>query len=798
MHHILRNVCLTIKFYVISKKRRYILFGVLLFLFAIYYYSLPRILFCAPYSTVVESKEGQVLSARIAQDGQWRFPPVKKVPEKFKKALITYEDKRFYYHWGVDPISLLRALFQNLKKGTITSGGSTISMQVIRMSRGDKKRTLGNKLIETILATRLEFRYSKESILALYASNAPFGGNVVGINAASWRYFGRPSEELSWAEAATLAVLPNAPSLIHISKNRDRLTLKRNNLLHKLHQKGIISEIELELGFAERLPDKPLPLPQFAYHLTNRISKEKGTTMARTTLNYELQKRVSALTARKKEWYSNNGIHNLAVLVSDVKTGKVIVYVGNVLQEGDKSLGSNVDIITSHRSSGSVFKPLLYAALLDEGELLPNMLVSDIPISYGTFSPKNYNSTFNGAVPAHRVLERSLNVPSVTLLKEYGIEKFINLLHRLGFSTINRLADDYGLTLILGGAECTLWDLVNVYTKMAQKMNTVTEKRTHLSNLSIYENQSKKTESLKNYPFDLSSLWLTFESLANLNRPEEEGQWQTFSSSRKIAWKTGTSFGNRDAWSIGVTPEYVVGVWVGNASGEGRPTLTGVGYAAPVMFDVFSLLPKSSWFTMPAKEVTLEKICRKSGHLANYLCPETEQQWIPKAGMNSASCPYHIEINVTLDGKYRVNTDCENISNMKREIYFVLPPAEAWYYKSMNSDYRPMPPISPNCISTFGVSPLALIYPRNDMSVVIPRKLEGKKNAVVFQATNTNPKALIFWHIDNNYVGTTSSPHQISVNPMPGMHTLTIVDSEGFSIKVKFKVEDGCENKNSD
>lgn len=773
------------------KNRRFrILFYILLILFGIYYFSLLRTLFRSPYSIVVESKEGQLLSARIAQDGQWRFPPIKKVPEKFKKALITYEDKRFYYHWGVDPFSMGRALYQNIRKRTVTSGGSTISMQVLRMSREGKNRTIGNKLIETVLATRLEFRYSKESILALYASNAPFGGNVVGIEAASWRYFGRPAEELSWAEAATLAVLPNAPALIHISKNRDILKLKRDNLLHKLHDRGIISDMELELALNENLPSKPLPLPQFAHHLTNRIGKEKGNIVAKTTLNFELQRRASELATRKQELYSNNGINNLAILISDVKTGKVIVYVGNVLKEGDKSFGSNVDIITSRRSSGSVFKPLLYAAMLDDGELLPDMLISDIPVSYGSFSPKNYTGAFNGAVPAHRVLERSLNVPSVTLLKSYGIEKFNNLLNKLGFTTINRSSDDYGLTLILGGAECTLWDLVNVYTKMAQKMNSINDNATRLTNLTFYENQPAITESLKNFPYDLSSLWFMFQSLAKLNRPEEEGQWYTFSSSRRVAWKTGTSYGSRDAWSIGVTPEYVVGVWVGNATGEGRPALTGVGYAAPVMFDVFALLPKSTWFTMPMEEVTSTKICLKSGHLASHLCPETEQKWIHDAGLNTPPCPYHIEVNVTLDGKYRVNTDCESINHIKREVYFVLPPAEAWYYKNLNSDYRPLPPISPKCISTFGTSPLAIIYPRSDMSVVIPRKLEGDKNAIVFHAANTNPQALIFWHIDNEYVGTTSPPHQIAVNPIPGTHTLTLVDSEGYSIKIKFKVEE--------
>jgi len=284
-------------------------------------------------------------------------------------------------------------------------------------------------------------------------------------------------------------------------------------------------------------------------------------------------------------------------------------------------------------------------------------------------------------------------------------------------------------------------------------------------------------------------LWLTFESLSKLSRHEEESQWQTFSSSRKIAWKTGTSFGNRDAWSIGVTPEYVVGVWVGNASGEGRPLLTGVGYAAPVMFDVFSLLPKTTWFYMPAKEMTSAKVCAKSGHLASNLCTETVLQWIPKAGLNTPSCPYHKEVTVSNDGKYRVNSNCEDIENRKQAVYFVLPPAQAWYYKNRNADYVPLPPISPKCNSTFGDSSLELIYPRGGISVVVPRKLDGDKSAVVFQAANTNPQAIIFWHIDNEYIGTTTSPHRIAVNPSVGKHTLILVDSEGFTVRQGFVVE---------
>ena len=774
---------------ILNKKTGKIKLTLFFILLILYWFSLPKPLFRSQYSTVVEASEGDLLGARIASDGQWRFPPMKTVPHKFKQAIIQYEDKRFHYHFGIDPLAMGRALVKNVQSKRIVSGGSTLSMQVVRLSRGNRKRNLWNKFVEAVAATRLELGYSKESILAMYASNAPFGGNVVGIEAAAWRYFRHSSAELSWAEAATLAVLPNAPSLMHISKNRELLKTKRNNLLLKLHKTKYISELEYSLAIEEELPSEPLPLPMFVYHLTNRIAKEQPNMLAQTTLNYTLQRRISELAARKQEEYSANLINNIAILVAEVKTGRVLAYVGNVFQQGDKKNGSNVDLITAARSSGSVFKPLLYAAMLEEGEILPNTLIPDIPTHFGSFAPKNFNRSFDGAVPAHRVLERSLNIPSVALLQTYGIEKFRLLLRKSGFTTINRHADNYGLTLILGGAECTLWDLVNVYAKLSQKMQSATAGTKNLFDIHFYNNIPPKTELAKNYPYELASLWLTFESLSKLSRQEEESQWQTFSSSRKVAWKTGTSFGNRDAWCVGVTPEYVVGVWVGNASGEGRPALTGIGYAAPVMFEVFDLLPRTTWFYMPAKEMLSAKICVQSGHLASNLCPETVSQWIPKSGLNTSSCPYHIEINVSNDGKYRVNSDCENIENRKRAVYFVLPPAQAWYYKNHHADYVPLPPVSPNCNAAFGENPLGLIYPQEGVSVLVPRKLEGDKNAVVFQAANSNPQAIVFWHIDNEYVGSTTAPHRLAVNPPAGKHTLTLVDSEGFVVKQGFVVE---------
>lgn len=760
----------------------------LLFLI-LYFLALPRRLFTVPYSVVVESSDGRLIGARIASDGQWRFPEADTVPEKFKKAVITFEDKRFFKHPGVDPLSLARAVRQNVSRGGVVSGASTLTMQVIRLSRGRTERSFGEKIKEALLATRLELSYSKEEILALYASHAPFGGNVVGLGAASWRYFGRPPQELSWAEAATLAVLPNSPSLIHVSRNREKLRVKRDFLLQKMFATGIISGQELELALGEPLPERPLPLPMTAPHLTDRIAREKGSVIAHTTIDHTLQAKINRIVADAAQVYSTNRVNNIAVLVAEVRTGRVLAYVGNVYRAGDGKNGSNVDVITAPRSSGSILKPFLYTAMIDEGDILPGTLVADVPFYYRSFSPKNFNRTFDGAVPAHRVLERSLNVPTVRMLQEYGIEKFHSQLKRLGFTTITRTPDNYGLTLILGGAECKLWDAVEVYAKLAGKMNMVADHTSQINRLRFYEDSQLPSVAPEDIPYGHAALWLTMQSLSDVNRPEEESEWRSFASSRRVAWKTGTSYGNRDAWSIGLTPDHVVGVWVGNANGEGRPNLTGINYAAPVMFDVFSLLPRSGWFVMPEVDMYQELVCRRSGHRATDLCDITDSLWIPLQGIETPQCPYHHSVTLSSDGRYRVNSDCAPIADMRRVSWFVLPAAQEWYYRLRNADYKPLPPMHPDCGGVSGESTMELIYPRSGMSVVIPRKLDSADSKVVLHAVHRDAGGEIYWHLDGDYLGTTRGEHRIAVNPPSGRHILTLVDSGGYSVRVGFTVE---------
>lgn len=775
-------------------RRRIIIICISLFALVIYFFSLPSPLFNDPYSTVLEDRNNNLLNAAIASDGQWRFPEQDTIPNKFEEAIILFEDKRFFHHWGVDPISMGRAVRQNWKAGKVRSGGSTLSMQVIRLSQKNKSRNIFNKFIEVILATRLEFSYSKKEILSLYASHAPFGGNVVGIEAACWRYFGRDADELSWSEAALLAVLPNNPSLIHLARNRALLKAKRDRLLKRLFESGKMDDVTLELSLNEPIPDQPFALPRLAPHLLDRVVKE-GHYQQRveSTIDLNLQYRVTQLVNDHHQTLQSNQIFNAAALVVEVKTGNVLAYVGNT--DSGKEHGANVDVIRSSRSTGSILKPFLFAAMLDEGKMLPQTLQPDIPTIINGFSPKNFSRQYDGAVAADKALIRSLNIPAVHELRTYRYEKFYELLKNIGITTLNRPADHYGLSLILGGAEGTLWDITGGYASMARTLNNYFERPgknkyvkadfhlpTYLSN----ESKNQNVES-KSY-LSASSIYLTFDALKEVYRPGEETGWRYFNSTKKIAWKTGTSFGFRDGWAVGVNGDYAVGVWVGNADGEGRPGLTGTETAAPILFDIFSQLPGSKWFKAPSSELNKIVVCSKSGHLASSLCTETNTIMSTVKGLETSPCPYHKRIHLTADHKYRVNSECEQIDKINPTGWFVLPPVQEYYFKSKNLTYHSLPPYRKDCMDPSSLMAMDLIYPKLNSKIFIPRDLNGEAGSTVFQVAHRSPTAVVYWHLDGKFIGSTKKSHHLGLTAGEGKHTLTLVDESGETLERQFQV----------
>jgi penicillin-binding protein 1C len=763
----------------------------ILCLLGIYYFCLPRTLFDTPYVTVLESAEGDLLGAKIARDGQWRFPEQDTISEKFKRCIVNYEDQHFYHHLGFNPVAMIKAFIQNNKAKRIVRGGSTITQQVIRLSREQKRRTYFEKFVELILATRLELRYSKEEILNLYSAHAPFGGNVVGLEMASWRYFGVKPNQLSWAETATLAVLPNAPSLIYPGKNQSLLRKKRNGLLRKLYQRKIIDSLTYILSLEETLPQKPFNLPQIAPHLLGKVTQRNEGKRLQSTIKMELQQRVNQLAEHYYLQYKQNEVYNLSVLIIDVKSRNVLAYVGNA--PTDQSHQKDVDIIMAPRSTGSILKPLLYAGMLDDGKLLPNTLVADVPTQIAGYSPENFNRTYDGAVPAHMALSRSLNIPSVLMLQQYGIYKFYEELQHFGLKNINKHPNHYGLSLILGGAESNLWDLCKTYANLSSTLNYYNAKEAYRANefsdLNIYAKTALDFGKDKPQENVLSagSIWLTYNAMKEVNRPEGDEAWKFYDSALEIAWKTGTSFGNRDAWAIGTTKDYVVGVWVGNATGEGRPQLTGVGSAAPLLFDVFRLLPRSSWFAAPYSNLVEEDVCSLSGCLAQENCPKM-RALIPVNGIRTKVCSYHQLVHLDQTERYRVNSGCEPIDKMVNKTWFVLPPVMEWFYKSKHADYMPLPPYREDCIASSGVS-MDFIYPKEfDSKIYLTKDFTGDVQPFILKVAHTQPKMKLFWYANNEFLGSTQTFHEMPLKVKSGLYFITVTDEAGYEINRRIQI----------
>lgn len=764
---------------------------VIAILLIVYYFSLPHTLFEEPYSTVIESSDGELLAAKIARDGQWRFPAKDSVPDKFKKCIVYFEDEHFYYHPGFNPVAMFKAFEQNRSAGKVVRGGSTLTQQIIRLSRKNKKRTYFEKGIEIILATRLELRCSKEKILELYAAHAPYGGNVVGLEMASWRYFGVQSHQLSWAESATLAVLPNAPSLIYPGKNQIKLLKKRNGLLLKLYNKKIIDKLTYQLSITEPLPQKPYLVPQIAPHLLQRVAKTDEGKCIKTTVDISLQNRVNQIVQQYYNQYKQNEVHNLAVIVIDIQSRNIISYVGN--SPTDKDHDKDVDIISAPRSTGSILKPLLFASMLDEGDLLPNTLVADIPTQISGYMPENFNHSFDGAVPAQKALSRSLNIPAVLMLQEHGVNNFYELLQKFKLKNINKHPDHYGLSLILGGAESNLWDLCRTYANLSSTVNYFntsagkyrTKEFAELNYVHEFE-QDYGNVSYQKTILGAGSIYLTYNAMKEVNRPEGDEAWKFYDSSLELAWKTGTSFGNRDAWAIGTNSRYVVGVWVGNANGEGRPELTGVESAAPILFDVFNLLPRKKWFQTPLNDLQYADVCALSGHLAQDDCPKI-RQLIPRNGMKTSVCAYHKLVHLDATEQYRVNSSCEDVDKMVTKKWFVLPPVMEWYYKSLHIDYKPLPPFRDDCQQTQQVS-MDFIYPKTNSKIYLAKDFNSKIQPVILKVAHSNKEAKLYWYIDNIYKGTSQTFHEMQIEAETGIHFITVEDQFGNDIRRKIEI----------
>jgi penicillin-binding protein 1C len=761
-------------------NRRYKLLGIPFLLFAIYLaLPLSEPLFPDDYSSVVVDADDQILRVFLNQRQQWHLPPRADlaVPAKLERAVLCFEDHRFHLHPGVDPLALVRAVWQALSSGRVISGASTLTMQVTRLAQ-PKPRTLINKLLEMGQALRVELRYTKEEILRLYLDHAPYGGNIVGYQAAALRYFGKSPEQLTWGEAATLAVLPNAPGLISPLTDTAKLRARRAHLLRKLHHEGHLDGETLQLARLEPIPHRAHPFPLHAPHLTRTLRQKRGGWTS-TTLKRPLQQRLEELVRRHLDHLQRQGIHNAAVLAAETESGLVRAYVGSQ-NFFDATTQGQVDGVRASRSSGSLLKPFLYALSMDEGLVLPQTLIHDVPTYYGAFAPHNANRSYTGLVPVREALIHSLNVPAVRLLNAYGLYPFYLFLQEAGLSTLFRRADEYGLPLIIGGAEVTLWEMAALYRGLARGGR--------FAPLQVLMEQPADRQETRS--ISAGACYLTLEMLRQVHRPGAEYYWQQYQDRWPLAWKTGTSYGQRDAWAVGVSPQWTIAVWVGNFDGEGNAQLGGARSAGPLLFDIFNGLPRDTeyrWFTRPDEDLVYAEICRDTGFLAGPHCEARVETDAPRHMKPLPICPYHRTIQVSTDETHQVCSLCWEPGD-HHPVHRLDFPAEVAQHMLGRLGDR-LPPHNPTCPVQDDTQPLQIVYPRENARLWLPRDLDGSRQQLVMRVAHRNADPSLFWYLDDRFIGNTHSRHTRAATVDRGWHTLEVVDATGYRDRSRFYVD---------
>ncbi len=735
------------------------------------------------YSKVLYSKEGILLSATISGQQQWCFPLDEDIPEALSQCIIAYEDEYLAFHPGINPVSIFKALLTNIKARKVVRGASTIPMQVMRIRNKNASRNWYNKIKESLAAVKYSLITRDKTILREWCEIAPFGGNTIGVKAASLRYFGRPIDKLSWAEYALLAVMPNGPSSANLTKNRAILEQKRNFLLKKLHSQGYFDASELELYLGEELPTETKAIPQIAYHsLLFMVKKYPNKNIFRSTIPYELQLRTQDLIERESSFLKMDDIRNLAAVVVDIQSNELLAYHGNV--KNSEGGFSYVDIAQAPRSYGSLLKPLLYAHALETAQFLPNEMIPDIPTSIGDFQPENFDKKYRGVVPFEEMLIQSLNVPSVRVLNSVGLQGFNDLIKNLNIAYLNKGAEHYGLSIILGGGESSLWDMSRLYKGFAQNYlgntNPFREVQT-LSDLPIDDTKNA-------FSFSAYSMYHLVKAMSDLTRPREEKSWDFYDTNYKIAWKTGTSYGHKDGWAIGFSGKYMVGIWIGNEGGEGRFDLTGITKAAPVMFKIFNVLPKNIWFSKnpvySKKEII--SICGESGKLAGPLCKKKQKLITEHTSFKYQPCNYHKEIWFNHEGQ-ALDENCQ-VNSVRKDTLFILPSFIEYYYKSAHRAYKGLPAYDISCLPQTSAA-CKIIYPYDDLKIFLPKEKIDSQNELVIKAYHRDKSAKLYWFLDDTFFKITNGiTHELLVKVGIGKHILTINDQWGNADRVAFEV----------
>lgn len=730
------------------------------------------------FSRVVYFRDGRVARVYLTRDDKFRvYVPIEKIPAHVVNAFIASEDRWFRYHPGVNLFSVIRALKDNLKAGRVVSGASTITMQVARLME-PKPRTVKSKAIEALRAFQLELHFSKKKILEIYLNITPYGGNIEGIGAASIAYFGVPVEEVSLAQAAVLAALLRSPEKLKPGYDRKKLAEARKRVLFRMWKAGFIPEEEREAAAKEPLPEGRIKIPFEIPHAADWLRKIfPGKREYRTTIDYEMQKGVEKLVRSHYQWISGRGVRNLSVVVIKNKGREILALVGS--QDFFSEEGGQIAGFLALRSPGSALKPFLYAIAIEEGMINMETLLRDVPVQFGSYEPRNYGDVYRGLVKAKEALAYSLNVPAVLLLRKTGMERFFYLLKDLGFSSL-KSPRYYGLPLILGGCEVSLLELTSAYSVFADK--------------GIYRKprilmDEPESPGIKVLPE--GSCYLISEVLTEHNRPDLPQVWQLSKDLPKIAWKTGTSYGHKDAWSIGFTPHYTVGVWVGNFDGEGVADLVGSEYAAPLLFKIIKFLEMGkppAWFKKPDDLAEIE-VCALSGMLPSDSCPHRKRTFVLANRVPTERCSFHRIFTVDLKEKNVICPELTKWLKYKEKVYTLFPSETLRWLMLRGVELQLPPPVHPACRCDLGGRAPVILSPESEALFVLRPTLPLSKQKIPFIARIRFPATRLYWFVNDELVAVVSPFETFWFLPKQGVHEVYCMDSEGrTSRKIKIRV----------
>lgn len=727
------------------------------------------------YATVVYDDEGILIHAFLTSDDKWRLRAEQdEITPEIKKAFIFKEDRWFYFHPGVNLLSITRAAFNNLTRGRRTSGASTITMQLARLL-DPAPRTFSNKFLEMFRALQLELHYSKDEILLAYLNLLPYGGNIEGVKAASMIYFDEMPRALSLGQVAMLTVIPNNPNHLRPGPKNELLRQWRNQWLNRFKASGKFSADAINDAIGEAIAEHREPMPRLAPHFSLRVAASAPQGNNYSTLDLELQSKVETLAKNYVRRLRSLNVGNLSVVVVSNKTMEVKAYLGSA-DFNDAFYQGQVDGITALRSPGSTLKPVLYAMAVDKGLITPKMMITDVPVNFAGYRPENYDEQYRGKVTVEYALAHSLNVPAVELLDKLGTDQLTDAMSRIGFKWIAQHRKHLGLSVILGGCGTTLEELTALYASFA--------------NGGLYRplqfNKAKPSPEADTLCSPQAAYMIT-EMLTGLQRPDLPNQYQQAAQLPAIAWKTGTSYGRRDGWAIGYNPEFTVGVWTGNFPGFGSPELNGADCAVPLLFNIFNVLTDTKvpdWFT-PPDELDFRLVCTQTGMVPDTFCHQTVMDYFIPGVSPAMRCNHLHQVYTSADEAMTYCRQCLPEAGYKSVLYPTYPANLIAWYNEMQIPYRAEPAHSPDCPAIRREGD-PVITSLNDGAEYL--LITGRKQQLMLTCNAENGVAKVFWYVNDRFYKSAKPSEKVFFEPDAGNYKVSCSDDRGRNTNIVIKV----------